>query len=617
MSKDLMDFSFHEGNKLLTLVCNEETLLDKKRRWLQSTASGSNDLRFLRKRPKFLSTKFIIESHIRSDEVSCENVKASVEKSFGSFSNNQFKHHVVKDHFDPFKIRKYENHEKAISYITNNLTNNALYKIAQVVSSNNSLKFEKTRSDSIEIIKSHFVSFLSDPYRNSQHFNKISKIFKDPINYLQNSPKLVTPLTKELQISIEKTLEGLDEMKFQELVTIHRKLRGIDVKKQPEFPPVIRAYCNMETLLERVKERCNKFLIDLEIGEELPIEFAKGLTIIILSNNYRLDRTNIPIYEFFPFSEEILRTQNEILKALKLVDKVKPDKLKPLRPILDPNDKIPRTSLRIALRKYLIEWLFLCDEMNLPNEAIQAINLINGGSKKQLDLFKKEAREKEGEEVLNVSCFLKSVVLNVINEKKEGENLKNYESDSNDNFENLENDDLDSNDNFENSGFEVCDNYFFNSDKQGLEQAYGSVSNYASNSCNYTNNNNNNNNLMGGSIEKKRDQIGGIESLIGKEKNWSEIELNEICDETALVAHKLIGNLIDGFFQFEKINVDESTRAYLLDGSQSHDNFKGGKGKSKISEEEMKANIMVKSVENVLPTLPKSKLDKIRRLMGQ
>jgi len=46
-------------------------------------------------------------------------------------------------------------------------------------------------------------------------------------------------------------------------------------------------------------------------------------------------------------------------------------------------------------------------------------------------------------------------------------------------------------------------------------------------------------------------------------------DLHELCDETAVMAHKLIGQIIESSLRADTKEVDECTRGYLRGGSVS------------------------------------------------
>uniref|UniRef100_A0A0E0C516 Uncharacterized protein n=1 Tax=Oryza meridionalis TaxID=40149 RepID=A0A0E0C516_9ORYZ len=101
----------------------------------------------------------------------------------------------------------------------------------------------------------------------------------------------------------------------------------------------------------------------------------------------------------------------------------------------------------------------------------------------------------------------------------------------------------------------------------------------------------------------------------------SSMGLSEICDEAAILAHELLGKILDNTLLAEnKVN---GLAGYSLDGSTSHglqvcNALQGSYDIFAIDPAEnknQKADIVIKAIENVLPNLPKSCMDKVRRML--
>ncbi|XP_020106796.1 uncharacterized protein LOC109723008 isoform X2 [Ananas comosus] len=672
-----MDITFHDARKLWSLIWYEEGLIDKKRRWLQSTSSNSDGTQKRQKRPKFLTDAYLPESDLRSDQVAYENVKANIDRSFGeSYS----KHHVVQDyqqlldtHMKTSDSLDQSSFFKTFSSMISDLSNDALCAVANTVTNNN-LSFEKTRPRMKRIIKNYLPVFFSDSNVNSNlvKIQQLWQVFSNPYNLRKKPLTLITPISPPLLSSIQKTLEGLEEMTLQELVAVNRKLRGVTVV--PQCPPVIAG--KRDLLIERVRKRSNKLIGRLEGRLYLPKQLAKALSVVQLSLKHKSRRVDISTSEFFPFSLETVALQNDILKALWLMPIVKHDEIKLLQPQLDPKAKVPMKSFRHALRKYLLEFLFQCDEINLPDEALGALAFINRKSRRQPCIFAKEIREEEVEAVLNISCQLKAVISSLRPcISTDDECADAY-------FSGLGIDeDRESND------FELCGNNYFMNSVDCDQQVYGSCSNdileaTADSRPAFTDSFTNDDSFTqlseavrfltgnvkvktelqldadaetfdncsevskkpyaqyasqqtGSRIEMLREALThGTAHITKKCKleeddhvkvsscpeeskevypksdllrnvNQSETEVQEICDETALLAHRLIGCMLDKFIQAEGREVDELARHYLRDGSSPLVDHQGCKGSFKASKQNSRAGVLIDAVEDILPSLPK------------
>lgn len=473
---------------------------------------------------------------------------------------------MVANSFDPFDAHGMESKEKNLSII-GDLTNTALYSISCIVTRNN-LKFKGTRLELIEVVKNHLTNYLLDASQEPDELCRLSKLFGNPNSYLQNNLHIVTPVTEQLLASISKTMARLDELMIRELYAVFQRLTGVKVK--PHFPPaVINIHRSTKTILLKVKKLCHEYLSSLQEGQEMPKEFANGLTAVLLSIYSRLGRSTIPISEFCPFPKEVMCTQMEILHAVWSLPKLQKEEIETLIPLIDPTGIVPKLSFKNTLKKYMIEWLFVCDEISVPKEVLRAIDLINKRPQVETYLFSEENRDDEVEAVLNVSCHLKSVAVNLLLEK-ESEGSVHAEEVASEGY-----DEGRKNWCSENNDFEFCGtDYFFNSVGEGLGKHLEAASSNcilesvnSAKVCSFSTDR--------FKIPKKSSEKQNGGSQVCLSKAGSEIEINEICDEAALVAHKLIGHVIDGFLKLEKREADELTLSYLTDGSGNANNHRG------------------------------------------
>jgi len=219
-----------------------------------------------------------------------------------------------------------------------------------------------------KIVKSHLPSYLASLDQKDmvcQLFN----IFRNPCSYRSGSVRLVTPVSPQLLSAINHALDELEGMPMQGLVAIDRKIRGKPCT--PKFGLIARSSTRAH-IIKMVRKRCNKILTELEEGNYLPKKLAKAMSAVNLYQKQKLRSVSISQSGFFPFAKETISLQNDILNALWSLTKIKHEKLKLLHPILDHDSKVERTHLRAALRNYLSECLFGCDD-DLPDEALRAI----------------------------------------------------------------------------------------------------------------------------------------------------------------------------------------------------------------------------------------------------
>lgn len=603
-----------------------------------SSASEDNPKRS--KKPKFLTNMSLTESYIRSDEISFDAVRTNVERSFGSSRDTQEGHHVVQDYLQLFGLHKMESYSinpsnflKMFSSIINDLNNDALCLVANIITYNK-ISFVKTRPRMKKIIKNYLPKVLAESNNKDWPtlLQQLSQIFRSPSSFREKHLTLATPVTSHLLSTIHRTLEGLDDMPFHDLIALNRKLRGVTVV--PQFPPVLFA-CKRDLLLERVKKRCKKILFTLEEGVDLPKPLSKALSVMRLSLKQKTRCVDILTSEFFPFSPEIVDLQNDILRALWSLPKVKYDELKALQPLVDPKAKVPRKTFRKALKKYLIECLFECDEIDVPDEVLGALAFINRRSRRRPLMCSKEMREEDTEVVLNVSSQLKQVAQYLLPDHSIDETSTSPYSEG-----------LESDDNSESNDFElVGNNYCSNPGEREDQHIHRSCTNDEGEATGDSRpvpysvsiaTNGNYSHLSGaarGMIikEPKLEQDADInaswpcpeesihlhlQNSLQESESMREITVQEICDETSLISYRLIGHMLDKFLQIEGRDADAMTRYYLRGGSSLPADSQVTEDALYTSNEDTSTAILIQSVEEILPSLPKSCIGRVKKLLG-
>uniref|UniRef100_A0ACD5ZHH6 Uncharacterized protein n=1 Tax=Avena sativa TaxID=4498 RepID=A0ACD5ZHH6_AVESA len=361
------------------------------------------------KRPKFLADTYLAESGIRSEELSCEKVSASVKKSF-SLQTDDYKHHLVQDGLRLLNLPRGEDGSLCPeSLITmhstvNKLSNEALQSVASIIS-NTKCSFVKTRPILRKIVTDHLQCYLAKLDNEDATMSRLSEILRNPCSYQSDSLSLVTPVQPLLLSSMNQALDRLDGIPDQALVSVNRKL--IEKTCLPKFWHVPRS-SSRRHLIEMVRKRCKLIIAQLEEGY-MPKNLAKALSVMNLYWKQKLRSMDISQLEFFPFSKETASLQNDVLNALWSLPNIKHDDLKLLRPILDPDSNNQNMQFGAALRRYLMECLFECDEGDLPGEALRAIAFINRASRCRSVDITEQRKYVEVDAVLNVSSQLRAL----------------------------------------------------------------------------------------------------------------------------------------------------------------------------------------------------------------
>ncbi|XP_051193863.1 uncharacterized protein [Lolium perenne] len=353
--------------------------------------------------------KYLAESDIRSEEVSCEKVKASVAKS-STLKSDSYKHHLVQDGLRLLNLPRGEDGSLCPESLNimhrtiNKLSNEALQSVASIIS-NTKCSFIKSRPILSQIVTDHLPCYLAKLDNEDAVMSQLSKVLRNHCSYQSDSLSLVTPVSPLLLSSMNQALDRLDRIPDQALVAVNRKLIGKTCL--PKFGHVPRS-SSRGHLIEMVKKRCKMTIKQLDEGY-LPKRLAKAMSVINLYWKQKSRSMGISQLEFFPFPKETASLQNDVLNALWSLPNVKHVDLKLLHPILDPDSKFRKMQFRVALRKYLMECLFECDEGDLPGEALQAIAFINQGSRyKSVDLSK-QGKYAEVDDVLVVSSQLRAL----------------------------------------------------------------------------------------------------------------------------------------------------------------------------------------------------------------
>ncbi|XP_074575642.1 uncharacterized protein LOC141832066 isoform X2 [Curcuma longa] len=506
-----MDISWEDGKRLCSLMWNKELLLTKKRRILMGSETTTSMEGSRKKLKNSISTGlYLPELYIRNAEVSSETVRTTVERSF--MNDDSGSPQMVQDY-----LRLFQMHDKGDNC-------------------NSGLRVNQLRN--VDGNKEQFVHEL--------------------------------PTSRCCLKSIYNMLEALDEMPFQDLTATNRKLRGESLK--PQFS-LSQCKGSRDLLVRRLKKKFNKFLSKLSHGDTLPDNLIKALSVIYLSFKHRSRHMDMLRSEFYPFSPETAALHNSIVNALWLIPKFKIDELRHIKCLLVPESKFSLKWLRASLRNYLTEGLFECNDPSITQEMLRVLHPINQMRQSQTFLFSTKTIEEEVEDVMILSCHLKRIISCPFSELSDDGNLLELVG-------NNENADA-----FSLSGGD----YFLSVAESEYGQEYGSSSNYeAGVSRQITRSSSPSllseeaNEINGSNSEKPVFEPDGDVGLgkprVEEEANFSPDRTSQtmgsmgvksaekVCDETALVAYKLIGSVLDRLLKSEDVDADLLTRSYLNGG---------------------------------------------------
>uniref|UniRef100_A0A0E0EPA8 Uncharacterized protein n=1 Tax=Oryza meridionalis TaxID=40149 RepID=A0A0E0EPA8_9ORYZ len=549
--------------------------------WLRSLIPREDGLIKPIKRPKFLKDVYLAESYVRSDEVSCEKVIAHVEKCYG-FRSDGYSHHIVQDGLQLFNPQGLAD----MQLIINKLSNEALHSVANIAT-HNRVSFEKTRPAMKKIIEDHLPQYLANLH-DENDVSQLSHILTNPFSYRSNSLNITTPISLKMLSSIDQALNVLSTLTIQALVAMKRKLDEVSFTPKFSFVPRISRKAHMVTV---IRKECNKMISRVGESGDLPKNLAKALSVVNLYRKQELKCMDISQAEFFPFSKKAIFLQNDVLNAIWSIQKLKKGDLKLLRAILcqGSNDEM---LLKTTVRRYLIDCLFECDEGDLPDEALRAIALCNQMPLRQKIDFTEQRKGAELEAVLNVSSSLRALVYHCTGGQTDDQ-LMNCESEchSDEQVMILGCDDY------------SCDNDFvltegyknFGHQQHKIDEACSSsMVNPVSVSGHFS---------SGAGSNMKKPTLHEVVGANEVEIRRSSMGLSEICDDAAILAHKLLGKILDNTLLAEN--------KFAMPFKVHYDIFAIDPAEKK----NQKADIVIKAIENVLPNLPKSCMDKVRRML--
>ncbi|KAK2641929.1 hypothetical protein Ddye_023692 [Dipteronia dyeriana] len=691
-------------------------------RWLMGLPTSKSKRKQLRG-PEFLKEyRSLPETMLRDDDIFYETLKTRVEESFGGCTAER-EYNVVQNSSQLFDTRKIK---RRLLSCLDALTNKGLFQVATILTAG-SIKFEKTKQQLKKIIRE---SLLKDTKNQNHHWQKnvfkhLSLILDDQRNFRENCGKFLTATFQSHGAAASMVLDGLEDLPFQALIAIHRKLRGVQ-----GVIPNLRCHRYGKSrahIIDKVRKISKEMLSELGEGDELQEPLAKAMAVAGLSLKLKPGCQNSSDLGFYQFSPEIKSLQNEIVKAIWLLKtKVRFQELKTVQNLLDPNSDVSNGSLRTATKKMFIEYLFECSDMDtIPKSLLESLATINRSSRTApYKCFPKEEIEGEVECVLSVSAQTKQIVWDLLpdhefdqdfadaymEELEESDDGDDCDSDNGggssdgdiDNdveiknsqscwFSSLESDDL-----AEGFGDSVADNSGLpifatsgngscahltpyrrvssdsvkklkrehlarvDSDLHGsistpqiLESKFHSGTNKMNINHYQVESKDNvclsragansfssfatpkerlNSNSFGKheaelnttrDTRKSRDFFSSnilfedTKFIPNKQRTRGNqyVTIQEVCDETSVVAYNLIGYMLEKFAQEEEVDLDRSGSSYLRSNSLIQEYTQVSGEKPTLSQQDVGTSVIVKMVEELLPSLPESGIEKLKKLM--
>ncbi|XP_010528718.1 PREDICTED: uncharacterized protein LOC104805724 [Tarenaya hassleriana] len=675
---DEFAFSRTDSRSIMSQIKHQEQQLWLKRRWLLDSpvAESKHDTAEI---PDFLNSECLSESLLREDDIFYETVKSRVEEAFGIWDNEEVHNAVQQNKSSVFANEVI----RMLGMSLDALSNKGLYLIA-VIMTGGSVAFEKTRPKLKEAIR----DFIAKDFRKvfgdgkSDVLKQLHNVLGDPGNFRKTSTMNLFPTFQSQRDAAIKVLNKLECLSIQTLIAMKRKLEGSRII--PQLKPREKSCSNRRHLIKQVRQASEKMLSELSEEDKLQEPLAKAMSLVNLALKLDPERKCVASADFFQFTPETTHLQNEILKAICLLHKkVRFPELKRIQLLLGQEANISNDSLRSAIRKMLIEYLFECSDMDpIPDFLPKVLALINGSSRSvEHRLFPGEVVEEEVECILNASAQVKEVLWEwfpdyELDQDFDDAYMEEFEDSDDENFISYDNDELVSGSNkcrklqgrdsrdyitgsfdpdheessaectVSESGASNCGSnqrvLSSSADRNAIINFTESVTRVQPSSLDVTPMSSelrlvkvrHNLDMSRCKIKVEMDQVEeairiesenkfgsrSLSSIRSMKTDHEEeqkppprrqnqyLTVQEVSDETSMVAYNLVGHLLEKFADGKGLELGENDRAYLGGGDST---FRGNEGGGKKSD----GSVFVGVVKELMPSIDRSVLMRLEELM--
>ncbi|CAH8347295.1 unnamed protein product [Eruca vesicaria subsp. sativa] len=621
---DGSDFFQDDCNSIATEMKGEEERIRQKRRWLLGldTPKPENPTtEFLESedhtpgKTEFLEYECLPESLLREDDLFYETAKSRVEEAFGICKNQEAQR----------KDSKFCNKDvvRKLSMYLDSLTNEGLSLVVEIITGG-STSFDKTRPKMKQIIRESVKK-----RRRYDIVELLHQALSDPGN-LRKDCTMDSAKPMSHRDAALNVLDELDKLSTQTLLAMKGKLEG-SVTIPPRLKPSQMGKKKMH-LIDQVKQASEKMLSELSAGEKLQEPLAKAMSLVDLSLKLSpgYNKPRAPPTDFFHFSPETKTLQNEIVKAVLLLRTARIDAaFERVGLILDPEAQVSNHSLRSAVERMLIHYLFECCDMDvIPKSLTNALSLVNNKTTRSLDhrVFPGEAIEEETGCILNVSAQLKQIVWQCIPDYELDQDFGDAymeeleESDDDDYSQDyafgttdpdqdevvaecsvLNSTALDATNQHHPSSSLVIRDLTESSITRAHPRSLFATptSNKSTPVCDRHDRDNHISPRSLYSVENIKSDDHCTQNPVKRKKN-QYLAVQEICDGTSLVAYNLIGRLLEKFADQKSLELQVDERSYLRGESRLQKDVEG-----EVSEENKASDesITLSAVQEIYPPL--------------
>ncbi|KAI9075364.1 hypothetical protein K1719_042676 [Acacia pycnantha] len=530
------------AKSLLSGIKSDEKHTKRKKRWLLGIATTKYDRKNFKK-AKFLKDRFLPEFSLREDDIFYESVRTYVEGLSG-VCNIEGEFDAIQDDMLSVDMPSIK---KLISCL-DNMTIRGLYLLAEIISGD-SVKLKRTRCELKRIVK----SFLSSALSNQNHNCYQREILKQLFELIHASRSQFG------HAAVKKVFGDLTKFSAQTLNAMHRKLKG-EKATTPQLRSGRKTWRSLNVLITRVREISKEMRSKLDKGDELPEPLAKAMAVADLSLKLASHK-DIFSNRFDQLASKAKYLQDDIMKAIWKLEKVGTPELKKLMLLSKTKPGTSEKLFRSALKELLTEFLFQCNDLDIPKSLLDSLDVINGSSvDRPLQSLQEEKMNQEIEEILNFSAGTKQLALDL---------LPDYGFDE-----------------------DFADAYMEQLVESDVEDDYED-SQIGETSC-FTN--------------------GNCEAVASEPTRNQYHALQDASDQTSMLTHKLIGCVLWEFAKLEGLNLNKSQNLYLT-GDNQIEGVKGKRKKSLPCKEDSRNLIIVKAVEMLAPFLDGGAMEKLKKII--
>ncbi|KAH9605769.1 hypothetical protein KSS87_008270 [Heliosperma pusillum] len=582
-----------------------------------------------------------------------DDVKILVERCFGG-CNVETQQCMFPDDVQLFDLR---NISRTILRRIDDLSNYGLYNLAKLLT-RGLVTFVKTRPQMKRVIKSSLIAIQSNQYPTGDQVkfhNELSRLLKSPNNFRQNYRKHVKLTLKSHRVHILKVLDGLKDMNFHTLTAMHRKLKGSQRTNPQLYPCPSRK--TKELLIKQITKRSFDMIQLLDESDELQEPLVKAMAVAGLSLNVASCSQDLSVPKFIYVTPELSSLQDEIVKAIQLLDKrLRKHEMEKLRQLLDPDSTAVGKSLKSAIRNMLTDFLYDCIDMDaVPDSLLAALSLINKRlSQNAGRSLSKDLMNEDVECILNVSAYLKQLVwkcdpsqqldqdfldayMDEAEESDDGDIADDSDDDQKLPMNSTDGSQMRFNDfseevgstsyaddacfvspstceaNFENrdcfASSKVVDDVCSDTETSQGELFFSTIFKGGSSplispglvdDCTATRKQDSFKDTA--YVLSTRDNCSKHKEICGYQKNHY-VTVQEVCDNASVVAFDLIGCLLSEFAHLEALCLDQNEESYLRGGESRPEHFQDAIENSR--DNDVSGSIVVEAVHKVLPSFSK------------